>query len=120
MWLPFDLGKSSKRHEEERRRWRRKAQGDTSVQGEECSGQREWPVQRPGHGTVWGTLGGRRVAGVGAGLWRVNANSKGRHCRDSFCAQAAHVRIHLILATLQGRHFCYPHFTDGGVKALGS
>lgn len=47
MWLPFDLGKSSKRHEEERHRWRRKAQGDTSVQGEECSGQREWPVQRP-------------------------------------------------------------------------
>ena len=91
VWLPFDFGQSSKRHEEERHRWRRKAQGDTSIQGEECSGQREWPVQRSGHGTVWGALGERRVAGVGAGLWRVNANSNGRlilclgcACTDSF------------------------------------
>lgn len=117
MWLPFDLGKSSKRHEERETQTEKEGSGRHQRPGGGVLWAEGVASAEATHGSVWGALGERRVAGVGAGLWRVNANSKGRHCRDSFCARAAHVRIHLILATLQGRHFCYPHFTDGGVKA---
>lgn len=86
MWLPFNLGQSSGRHEGRRRR-RRKPQGDHRVQGRSA----------PGGGHVAspeGCRGREKHAQVAAGLERVTLRAAagtteahsvpGRTCADSF------------------------------------
>lgn len=91
MWLPFDLGKSSKRHEERETQTEKEGSGRHQRPGGGVFWAEGVASAEAIHGSVWGALGERRVAGVGAGLWRVNANSKGRlilcpgcACTDSF------------------------------------